>query len=352
MKKENVLASYLISLGEEVFHLLLAKGAKKEDAEDIIQNTFYKVYTLLDDLTESNIRPWFFRVALNEYIDLKRKKEQQNIYLTEEIYSKLKYTDHELDAILNKDEIFYLLKDIKKEYKEAFFLKYYYDFSYEEIATILNIKVNSVKQKLFRARQIYSLKNRGKTLMDTSLKGALNKAKRKQLLKTIIITIIVVLILLPILYKTGNYFAAKSSTRLHEQLFLHNAIAQPNIGIDSQVTSNSSMFGGNILTNRSKNINGYLVQWSTLTSSYDWLRIKIDHNELIPGFYWSDTESYEYDKQTKNKVATFYHPSIQDYDDRYRKRTRGNFTNGKSCCGSCHFFQSTLYITGNSRKNP
>ena len=151
--------------------------------------------------------------------------------------------------------------------------------------------------------------------MDTSLKGALKKAKRKQLLKIIIISIIVVLILLPILYKTGNYFAAKSSTRLHEQLFLHNAIAEPNIQIDSQVTSNSSMFGGNIVTNRSKNINGYLVQWSTLTSSYDWLRIKIDHNELIPGSYWSDTESYEYDKQTKNKVATFYHPSIQDYYD-------------------------------------
>ena len=151
--------------------------------------------------------------------------------------------------------------------------------------------------------------------MDTSLKGALKKAKRKQLLKIIIITIIVVLILLPILYKTGNYFAAKSSTRLHEQLFLHNAIAEPNIQIDSQVTSNSSMFGGNIVTNRSKNINGYLVQWSTLTSSYDWLRIKIDHNELIPGSYSSDTEFYEYDKQTKNKVATFYHPSIQDYYD-------------------------------------
>lgn len=150
MKQENILASYLINLGEEVFKLLLAKGAKKEDAEDIIQNTFYKVYTLLDDLTESNIRPWFFRVALNEYIDLKRKKEQQNIYLTEEIYSKLQYTDCEFEAILNKDEIFNLLKDVKKEYKEVFFLKYYYDFSYEEIAAILDIKVSSVKQKLFR----------------------------------------------------------------------------------------------------------------------------------------------------------------------------------------------------------
>jgi hypothetical protein len=151
--------------------------------------------------------------------------------------------------------------------------------------------------------------------MDNSLNGALKKAKRKQLFKIIITSIIVVLILLPILYKTGNYFAAKSSTRLHENLFLHNAIAEPNIQIDSQVTSSSSMFGGNIITNRSKNINGYLVQWSTLTSSYDWIRNNIDQNELIPGLYWTDTEFYEYDKQTKNRVATFYHPSIQKYYD-------------------------------------
>ncbi|MGG7621229.1 anti sigma factor C-terminal domain-containing protein [Bacillus coreaensis] len=126
---------------------------------------------------------------------------------------------------------------------------------------------------------------------------------------------IAVLVLLPILYITGNYFAAKRSSRLHDRLFLHNAISEPNIQIDSQVTSNSSMFGGNIITNRSKNINGYIVQWSTLTSSYDWIRNNIDYNELVPGFHWSDADFYEYDKQTKNKVATFYHPSIKEYYD-------------------------------------
>jgi RNA polymerase sigma factor (sigma-70 family) len=162
MKREDVLASYLINLGEEVFELLLMKGAKKEDAEDIIQNTFYKVYTLLDGLKESNLRPWFFRVSLNQYIDLKRKKEQKNIYLTEEIYSKIEHPDCELETILNKDEIIYLLKDIKKEYKEIFFLKYYYDFSYDEIALILDIREESVKQKLYRARKFIHSKVGGK----------------------------------------------------------------------------------------------------------------------------------------------------------------------------------------------
>ncbi|WP_341285627.1 sigma factor regulator N-terminal domain-containing protein [Priestia megaterium] len=155
--------------------------------------------------------------------------------------------------------------------------------------------------------------------MDSSLKNALKKAKRKQFFKIITISIVVVfvgvLVALPTLYKTGNYFAAKSSTKLHDALFLHNEISEPNIQIDSQVTSNSSTFGGNIVSNRSKDINGYLVQWSTLTSSYDWVGFRINSNELVPGFYSNDKESYEYDKQTKNRVATFYHPSIKKYYD-------------------------------------
>ncbi|CAM4082649.1 hypothetical protein BAMA_16675 [Bacillus manliponensis] len=151
--------------------------------------------------------------------------------------------------------------------------------------------------------------------MNDSIQDALKKAKRKQLLTIIITSIIVIPVLLLIFYRVGNYFAAKSSTKLHDWLFVHNEIAQPNVQIDSQVMSNSSMFGGNIVTNRSKNINGYVVQWSTLTSSYGWIGSDIDHNELIPGFHWSDTEFYEYDKQTKKKVATFYHPSIKKYHD-------------------------------------
>ncbi|MED2181705.1 sigma factor regulator N-terminal domain-containing protein [Bacillus wiedmannii] len=153
--------------------------------------------------------------------------------------------------------------------------------------------------------------------MDTSLKDALKKAKRKHLFKSIITSMIVVIILIPILYKVGNYFAAKSSTKLHERLFLYNSIAEPNVQIDSQVTSSSSMFGGNITSNRSKNINGYVVQWNTLTSPYDWFRSNIDYNEVIPGTHWgrSNTESYNYDKQTKNKVATFYNPAIKEYYD-------------------------------------
>ena len=46
------------------------------------------------------------------------------------------------------------------------------------------------------------------------------------------------------------------------------------------------MFGGNITSNRSKNINGYVVRWNTLTSPYDWFHANIDYNEVIPRTHW------------------------------------------------------------------
>lgn len=151
--------------------------------------------------------------------------------------------------------------------------------------------------------------------MDQPVQKALKKAKRKQLIKITVISLIVCMLLLIGINRIGNYITSIHHKNLHERLFLEHAITQPNVDIDSQVTANASMFGGNIVTNRSKNINGYLVPWSTLTSSYSWFGASIDHNELIPGYFSQGATEYEYDKQTKQKVPTFYHPEIKEYYD-------------------------------------
>lgn len=151
--------------------------------------------------------------------------------------------------------------------------------------------------------------------MDQPVQKALRKAKRKQLIKITVISLVVCMLLLIGINRFGNYITSIHHKNLHERLFLEHAITQPNVEIDSQVTANASMFGGNIVTNRSKNINGYLVPWSTLTSSYSWFGASIDHNELIPGYFSQGAIEYEYDKQTKQKVPTFYHPEIKEYYD-------------------------------------
>lgn len=153
MNPKDTFTSYLIQVGKEVFLVLRSKGASKEDAEDIIQNTFYKIYSILGDLDEKTVRPWFYRVAFNEFIDLRRKKFQHNIPLSDEIQSKLISGDADFEQLFNQDEIMHLLKNVKKEYREIFVLKYYYDLSYEEIAQLLHLQVDNVKQKLYRARK-------------------------------------------------------------------------------------------------------------------------------------------------------------------------------------------------------
>ena len=75
MNQNDAFTSYLIKIGEEVFLLLRSK----EDAEDIIQNTSYKIYSMLSDLEVKTIRPWFYRVALNEFIDLREKRNRIQI---------------------------------------------------------------------------------------------------------------------------------------------------------------------------------------------------------------------------------------------------------------------------------
>lgn len=153
MSHHDELTSYLLEIGGEVFTFLLSKGATKEDAEDIIQNTFYKVYTMIHTLEEVNLRAWFYRVALNEFIDLKRRKHTQHLTLGDELQGKLADLSNPIEKILQRDEIISLLRNVKPAYQEVFILKYYYDLSYEEIGELLQIQVENVKKKLYRARK-------------------------------------------------------------------------------------------------------------------------------------------------------------------------------------------------------
>ena len=153
MGHHDELTSYLLEMGDEVLKYLLSKGAAKEDAEDIIQNTFYKVYTMIQAMEEINLRPWFYRVALNEFIDLKRKKHTKDLTLSDELQEKLADLSNPIEKILHQGEIIAILKNVKPEYQEIFILKYYYDLSYEEIGELLQLQGENVKKKLYRARK-------------------------------------------------------------------------------------------------------------------------------------------------------------------------------------------------------
>lgn len=147
-----MLDQLLIELGKKTYQLLLSKGASHFEAEDIVQETYYKLLSLFLELKPEQLQPWFFRVALNLFIDEKRKINRL-IIVDQEFYNDYPQSHDDYQKISDVNQIEIALDQIKSSYKELLLLKYYYGLSYNEIGAILEIKPNSVKQKLLRARQ-------------------------------------------------------------------------------------------------------------------------------------------------------------------------------------------------------
>lgn len=147
--REPSFEEQLVTISVEVKHYLISKGANKEDAEDAVQTTFYKMLLLTDELSPRTIRPWFYRVAMNNLIDMKRRQK------TGERLEKQVFTSgQELEEDkLEQEQLVQILRQLKEEYGEILMLKYYYQLSYEEIGTLLNHSEHNVRTLLYRARK-------------------------------------------------------------------------------------------------------------------------------------------------------------------------------------------------------
>lgn len=151
MKKSNEFDDYLVALGKEVMETLIRRGVKVQDAEDTIQNTFYKIYSSLSAISSETIRPWFFRVAMNDYIDSLRKEKNKQKAVEKIVNGTINVFEEA--SPFSEENFLNLIQQVNANYQELLILKYYYGFSEKEIAEILMTSSNNVKQTLYRARK-------------------------------------------------------------------------------------------------------------------------------------------------------------------------------------------------------
>ena len=139
-----------------IIHKYLMKmGASKEDAEDIVQDTFCKAIEYADSLKGAKVSSWLFKVSINSYYNLYNKQKREQIGLDDNVIANL-YTDgvlesHILSAEL-KENVEKVLGSLKESYKNLIIFKYFMDLSYKEIGDILDLDENQVKTYLYRAR--------------------------------------------------------------------------------------------------------------------------------------------------------------------------------------------------------
>ncbi|MBI5326432.1 MAG: RNA polymerase sigma factor [Ignavibacteriae bacterium] len=122
----------------------------REEAEDVFQETFIRFYNSRQSIREmTNLGAFLLKIARNQCINLLREIKR-NSKFDEEIY--IKHDDRdENDELLNLIKM--AIELLPDEYKEIFIMREYNGLKYNDIADITGLSINTVKIKIFRARE-------------------------------------------------------------------------------------------------------------------------------------------------------------------------------------------------------
>ncbi len=136
-----------------------------EDAHDLAQDIFVKVYLALDRYDPKyQFSTWLFRIAQNASIDALRKKSVTEVPMArpadDESQKEREFADGGISpyrALKNKQlgkAIEKAVANLPPDYRELIQLRHFAELSYEEIAAMKKLPLGTVKNKLFRARNL------------------------------------------------------------------------------------------------------------------------------------------------------------------------------------------------------
>jgi len=149
------------------FNLIVKKYSKRlywhvrkividhDDSNDVIQNTFIKVWKNLGEFREdSQLYTWMYRIATNEALSFLKQKKTKFLIpfgdveheLSNSLTTENHFTGDEIQLKLQK-----AILTLPQQQRLVFNMKYYDDLKYEEIAEILNLTVGGLKASYHHA---------------------------------------------------------------------------------------------------------------------------------------------------------------------------------------------------------
>ena len=133
---------------DNVFRFIVKNLRHEEDARDVVQTAFEKLWRNRDEVDAAKSKSYLFTVAYNQMIDHLRKVKR--VYLKDEFREGTRVEDKQVDnvrAVLNE-----ALARLSETQRSLVMLKDYEGYSYEEIGKIMNLNESQVKVYLHRAR--------------------------------------------------------------------------------------------------------------------------------------------------------------------------------------------------------
>jgi len=152
---------------DAIYFMLLKMVNSPVDAEDLTIEAFGKAFKNIDQYTPNfAFSTWLFKIATNNCIDFIRKKRTSHVSLDQTMDGEDSLSPSSLiqsdsldpeSTLINKQKIKHMRKVVsrlKPRYRKLVELRYFKEYSYDEIAAELDIPIGTVKAQLFRAREL------------------------------------------------------------------------------------------------------------------------------------------------------------------------------------------------------
>ncbi len=143
----------------KLYSFLVKMTLSKQDAEEILQEVFIRVYNNLDKYDDRwMFSTWIYRIAVNSCRSFIKKRKR---HTTVPIHNELGHSENDgagnpeetFEAAERRQEIIFLIRELNEKQRIPLILKYVKGFSYFEIGRIMGISEGAAKMKVSRARE-------------------------------------------------------------------------------------------------------------------------------------------------------------------------------------------------------
>jgi len=174
----------------QLYSAALRMTRNTSDAEDLVQDTFVRAYRGFGTFNHgTNLRAWLFRILTNTYINTYRAKQRrpqqteladvEDLYLYKRISGldvAARSAEDTLFELFPDDEVKQALEDLPEAFRLPVLLADVEQFSYKEIAEMLDIPIGTVMSRLHRGRKAMQ-----KALIDFATeRGMLSRSDRTE----------------------------------------------------------------------------------------------------------------------------------------------------------------------------
>jgi len=164
---QKAYADLMNNYRDSLYYMLLKMTNDPTDADDLTIEAFGKAFKNLDSYTpDYAFSTWLFKIATNNCIDFIRKKKRMNFTVAksydneaepQEIAKNLPSGTLDPEEKFIESQKIKLMRDVveklKPHYRKLVELRYFSEYSYEEISIEMNLPIGTVKAQLFRARE-------------------------------------------------------------------------------------------------------------------------------------------------------------------------------------------------------